>query len=101
MAVPENIPDPAAPTVQNVSGAEEHAQVLQAMGLLPKNQARAILMHAVEEIPYGEIATAMSCREATVRKHVARARTRLRSLLSHLIPVIRKEETSNARRRCG
>jgi DNA-directed RNA polymerase specialized sigma24 family protein len=63
---------------------------------LSKNQARAILMHAVEEIPYSDIATAMDCRESTVRKHVARARTRLRTLLSHLLPTVHKEETSHA-----
>jgi DNA-directed RNA polymerase specialized sigma24 family protein len=63
---------------------------------LSKNQARAILMHAVEEIPYGDIAEAMDCREATVRKHVARARARLRTLLAHLIPALNQEEGSHA-----
>jgi DNA-directed RNA polymerase specialized sigma24 family protein len=53
-------------------------------------------MHAVEEIPYGDIAAAMDCREATVRKHVARARARLRALLSHLIPQAHKEEGIHA-----
>jgi DNA-directed RNA polymerase specialized sigma24 family protein len=53
-------------------------------------------MHAVEEIPYGDIASALGCREVTVRKHVARARARLRRLLSHLIPAVRKEEASHA-----
>jgi DNA-directed RNA polymerase specialized sigma24 family protein len=38
----------------------------------------------------------MDCREATVRKHVARARAKLRSLLSHLIPAVHKEESSHA-----
>jgi DNA-directed RNA polymerase specialized sigma24 family protein len=54
-------------------------------------------MHAVEEIPYSEIAVAMDCREVTVRKHVARARAKLRSLLSHLIPPVHKEESIHAR----
>jgi RNA polymerase sigma factor (sigma-70 family) len=89
-AIPENIPDSSASTLQNISGAEESAQVLRAIGLLSKNQARAILMQAVEEIPYGEIAAAMDCREATVRKHVARARARLRTLLAQ------QEEPSHA-----
>jgi DNA-directed RNA polymerase specialized sigma24 family protein len=47
-------------------------------------------MHAVEEIPYGEIEAAMDCREATVRKHVARARAKLRTLLAQ------QEEPSHA-----
>jgi RNA polymerase sigma-70 factor (ECF subfamily) len=95
-AVPEDIPDSSHSATQDISGAEQETQVLHAIGLLPKNQARAILMHAVEEVPYGDIAAAMDCRESTVRKHVARARAKLRSLLSHLIPAVHKEESSHA-----
>ena len=95
-AIPENIPDASASAIQIVSDAEQDSQVLRAIGLLPKNQARAILMHAVEEIPYDDIAAALGCREGTVRKHVARARARLRALLSHLIPAVHKEERSHA-----
>jgi RNA polymerase sigma-70 factor (ECF subfamily) len=94
--VPENIPDESASAIEDISGAEQRAEVLRAIGRLSKNQGRAILMHTVEEVPYSDIAAAMSCREATVRKHVARARLRLHTLLSHLIPAVRKEETSNA-----
>jgi RNA polymerase sigma factor (sigma-70 family) len=95
-AIPEDIPDPAPSVPQGMAGAEQGAQVLRAIGCLSKNQARAILMHAVEEIPYGDIAMAMECREVTVRKHVARARARLRTLLSHLIPAQPKEENIHA-----
>ena len=95
-AVPKVAADSAASAIQNVAAAEERAQVLHAIGLLPKAQAQAILMHAVEDIPYGDIATALGCREVTVRKHVSRARNRLRELLSHLIPAVQKEETSHA-----
>jgi RNA polymerase sigma factor (sigma-70 family) len=95
-AIPEGIPDSSPSVTQGVSGAEQGTQVLRAIGCLSKNQARAILMHAVEEIPYGEIAVAMDCREVTVRKHVARARAKLRTLLSHLIPPLSKEEGIHA-----
>ena len=81
-AIPEDMPDSSASAIQTISGAERDAHVLRAIGLLSKNQARAILMHVVEEVPYGDIAAAMDCREATVRKHVARARARLRILLA-------------------
>ena len=87
IAAPDDIPDSSASAIEDISSAEQGAQVLRAIGLLPRNQARAILMHAVEEIPYGEIAEALECRESTVRKHVARARAKLRTLLSNLIPV--------------
>jgi RNA polymerase sigma factor (sigma-70 family) len=90
--MPEDIPDRSASALQSLSLAEESGQVLRAIGTLPKNQARAILMHTVEEMPYSEIAIAMDCREATVRKHVARARAKLRNVLSRLIPPSRKED---------
>jgi RNA polymerase sigma-70 factor (ECF subfamily) len=86
------IPDNAASMTQKLSDHQQGEQVLEAIGRLPKNQAQAILMRAVEEIPYCDIALAMNCREATVRKHVARARTRLRTLLSHLFPAVQKED---------
>jgi RNA polymerase sigma-70 factor, ECF subfamily len=92
----QDFPDTSPSAAQDISGAEQGAEVLRAIGLLPKNQARAILMHAVEEIPYVDVAAAMDCRESTVRKHVARARAKLRSLLSHLIPAVHKEESSHA-----
>jgi len=95
-AIPEEIADSSPSAVQAISIAERDAQVLRAIARLSRNQARAILMHAVEEIPYDEIAAAMDCREATVRKHIARARSKLRGWLSHLVPVTRKEESSHA-----
>jgi len=92
----EEIPDPSLSAMQLVSIAEQRAQVLRAVGSLSRNQARAFLMHAIEEIPYDDIAAAMNCRESTVRKHVARARARLCRLLSHLAPPVREEEGSHA-----
>ncbi len=96
VAIPEEIPDPAVSGIQSLSAAEQDAAVFRAIGSLSKNQARAILMHAVEEVPYNAIAAAMDCRESTVRKHVARARTKLRVLLSQLIPALHKEERTHA-----
>jgi len=94
--IPESIPDASPSVIQGVSDREQDTQVLRAIGCLSKNQARAILMHAVEEVPYSDIAAAMDCREVTVRKHVARARAKLRSLLSHLFPPVHKEESIHA-----
>lgn len=91
-AVTEAIPDTAASMTLKLADHQQGEQVLKAIARLPKNQAQAILMRAVEEISYGDIALAMGCRESTVRKHVARARTRLRILLSHLIPAVQKED---------
>ena len=94
--IPEQIPDSSPSALQAISDAEQSAQVLRAIGSLSRNQARAILMHAVEGIPYDDVAAAMNCREVTVRKHVARARAKLRNLLSHLVSPVRGEEGSHA-----
>ena len=95
-AVLSEVPSSSPAALEGVSETEQDALVLRAIGRLPKNQARASLMHAVEEMPYGEVAAVMECRESTVRKHVARARATLRSLLSPWISPARKEEGSHA-----
>jgi RNA polymerase sigma factor (sigma-70 family) len=95
-AIPQDIPASSPSVIQEISGADQSTQVLQAIGCLSKNQAQAILMHAVEEIPYSDIAVAMDCREVTVRKHVARARNKLRALLRHVIPAVHREESIHA-----
>ncbi len=94
-ALPESVTDPSAPPDERVQRAEQQAGLFHAIGRLSQNQGRAILLHAVEEMPYSDIAAAMGCREVTVRKHIARARTRLRALLSHLMPVVRMEERAD------
>jgi hypothetical protein len=38
----------------------------------------------------------MGCRDVTVRKHVARARAKLRALLADLVPSRRSQETTHA-----
>jgi RNA polymerase sigma-70 factor (ECF subfamily) len=95
-AIPEDVADGAPSALEAVAGTEQRALIMRAIAALSRNQARAILMHAVEEIPYRDIASAMNCREVTVRKHVARARARLRGLLSCAMPAVREEEGSHA-----
>lgn len=90
--IAEAIPDRSPSLTQKLASHQQGEQVLEAIARLPKNQAQAILMRAVEEVSYSDIALAMNCREATVRKHVARARIKLRTLLSHLIPAVQKED---------
>jgi len=53
---------------------------------LPRNQAVALSLRVFEELPYDQIATALGCAEATARKHVERARDRLRAVLSRDVP---------------
>lgn len=78
--------DPAPSAAQELARQELRAEILQAIGQLPRNQAEAILMRLVQELPYEAIAQAMGCAEATVRTHIARGRARLCQLLAHLAP---------------
>ena len=60
---------------------EERAVVLEALGRLPRREAEAILLVAIEDQPYCEAARAMQCRESTVRVLITKARKRLRAML--------------------
>ena len=99
-SAPEDVrvdpPDPAPSAMQAVAGAETRARVRQAIASLSRNQATAIVMHAVEHIPYEGVAAAMHCREVTARTHVARARSKLRALLADLVPSGRAQEKTHA-----
>jgi RNA polymerase sigma-70 factor (ECF subfamily) len=70
------------------------AEVLNAIGRLPRSQALAVLMRIVQDQPYEAIAQTMGCSETTVRIHVSRGRKRLNQWLSHL-QTSSFEESSN------
>jgi RNA polymerase sigma-70 factor, ECF subfamily len=94
--VPVDVPDASASALQAAVGAEAEVRVRQAIATLSRNQAAAIVMHAVENVPYDEVARVMRCREVTVRTHVARARAKLRALLADLIPAGLEGEKTHA-----
>jgi RNA polymerase sigma factor (sigma-70 family) len=93
--LPEDVPDSTQPVLERLSGQEQESAVFEAIGHLSRNQGQAFLMRVVQELSYGEIAAALNCREVTVRKHLARARAKLRVLLSPLIPSVAKEAALN------
>ncbi len=69
-------PSPAESAAQK----EQLHRVLEAVKKLPRREAEAILLLAVEGFSYSQTAEAMACREATVRSMIAKARRRLTSL---------------------
>jgi RNA polymerase sigma factor (sigma-70 family) len=93
---PADVPDARPSALQIVAGAEQQARVRNAIASLSRNQATAIVMHAVEDISYEDVAAAMRCREVTVRTHVARARAKLRALLADLVPPGVEQEKTHA-----
>jgi RNA polymerase sigma factor (sigma-70 family) len=78
--------DPMRSSAEQLIQAEVYSEVVAAIQRLSRQQAAAILMRVLGELTYNQIAAAMGCTEATVRKHVARARERLREMLPHLVP---------------
>jgi len=74
------------PVDQGLHQKELHDEIARALVRLPRQQATAVLMRYVLELPYQEVGEAMGCSERTARVHVTRARKRLSRLLVHLAP---------------
>ena len=66
----------------NIDLREECDAVLGLLCHLPKREAEALWLHAVEGMSYAEAASSMGCRSATVRVLTARARKRLKGAIS-------------------
>jgi RNA polymerase sigma-70 factor (ECF subfamily) len=76
------LPDGACSPWEELTHQELSREVLAAINRLSRAQAIAITLRVFEELPYEQIAAAIGCSEATARKHVARARGRLRVILA-------------------
>jgi RNA polymerase sigma-70 factor (ECF subfamily) len=80
--------DTSTSPVEFVSRQELHHEIIAAIHRLPRQQAMAVLMRVVQGQSYRDVAAALECNEATARTHVARGRTQLQALLSHLDPTV-------------
>jgi RNA polymerase sigma-70 factor, ECF subfamily len=78
MDIPETGKDPYAFYVSRM----EHEQVREAIQQLPLDSREVILLREFEELSYQEIATILDCPTGTVMSRLARARSKLRDLLS-------------------
>ena len=86
--VAEEPADTSTSPLECASSQELHHEVIAAIHRLPRQQAMAVLMRVIQGQSYRDVAAALECNEATARTHVARGRTRLQTLLSHLDPTI-------------
>ena len=77
--------DRTASAEEQLIGRERQAQVREAIARLSRKQAVAVLMRDTQDQSYENIAEALCCGQATARKHVERARARLRRLLPHML----------------
>jgi RNA polymerase sigma-70 factor (ECF subfamily) len=78
MDIAETAKDPYAIYVSKV----EHQEVREAIQQLPADFREIILLREFEELSYQEIATILGCPAGTVMSRLARARAKLRMLLS-------------------
>lgn len=76
----ETLPDSHPGILQSVEGKDELARVLAALQQFPESDRAALLMRAVEGLPYEEIAVALRMPPATVKVKVHRARVKLAQL---------------------
>jgi len=75
----------------------EHEQVRAAIQQLPMEFREIIILREYEELSYQEIAVLLDCPPGTVMSRLARARSRLRDLLSSglITPQIEKKERAS------
>jgi RNA polymerase sigma-70 factor, ECF subfamily len=78
-------PDSGDPHLQYVSKLEV-SQVREAIQQLPPEFREIIILREYDELSYQEIAEILQCPAGTVMSRLARARSRLRSILAHPQP---------------
>jgi len=78
----EAVPDPGAGPGEQLANQELSRQLSRAIGELPMKQRTAFALHHVHGLPLDEVAAVMRCRTGTVKSHIFRATTRLRTVLS-------------------
>ena len=69
-------------SVARVEGLEQQDLVLTALQRLPRRFREIILLREYEELSYKEIACVLNCSKRTVMSRLARARAKLREMLS-------------------
>jgi len=75
----EDAPESDSETPEELVLRSEHRQYLEdGMRLLSPRERAALLLRDVEGLPAEEVAKRLNCSKATVRSHIANARTKLR-----------------------
>ncbi len=71
--------------LDHVIDEETRQRVLAEIANLPTQQAEAIYLRVIEQLPYDDVAVALGCTASTARAHVRRAREHLRRELAPLM----------------
>lgn len=87
----ESLAAPDTNPAQRLLRREQRARITRAIRRLPRNQAIAVLMRLIEDIPYEQIAAAIGCSEPTARVHYSRGRRQLATDLADLaFPMVKE-----------
>lgn len=78
---PEAEPDHSGDAVNRVAAESERPQLAAAMSHLRTEDAEVLLLFAVGDCSYAEIASALGIAEGTVRSRLSRTRRKLRNLI--------------------
>ncbi len=76
-AEPDNTPSPTPSPLQDAQTAEHMARVHAMMGLLPQRQREALVLFALEQMSYAQIAQVLDMPINTVKTLIFRARSEL------------------------
>jgi RNA polymerase sigma-70 factor (ECF subfamily) len=90
--VDRHIDDPTDDTTVRVSAGQAANEINRALGRLSPGDRNALLLFAVEQLSYPEVAEALGIPVGTVRSRIFRARRVMRELIGHL------EQTTNSNR---
>jgi RNA polymerase sigma-70 factor (ECF subfamily) len=82
---PHTVPAPDAAEVKEPADDEVRRALGDALAELPPERRSALLLRVHQQWPYGEIAAALRCPEATARWYVHQAKTVLRQKLERFL----------------
>jgi RNA polymerase sigma-70 factor (ECF subfamily) len=80
--LPPDVEDPSPDSAREAENRSELEQVLRDLRQVPESDRAALLMYAVEEMPYQEIADAIGVSLAAVKVKIHRTRLRLAQMRS-------------------
>lgn len=80
--IADTLPDPEPNALQMLEGKEDMERVRAAMQKLPFPFREILILREFEELSYGDMAAVLGCAAGTVMSRLARARGRLRELLT-------------------
>lgn len=66
---------------QSLLRSEQHDYLEEGLSLLTPRERTALVLRDVEDLPAEEVARHLDCSKATVRSHIANARTKMRKYL--------------------